>query len=180
MTSRLPRDPDTDAAGIGTGTSDVFRFEPAGPDRLRKRAGTYAAIVVGGFLGGGLRYVLDELFPAPVPQFPWTVLIVNVTGSFLLGLLLVLAIEVWQTGPVVRPLWATGFLGAFTTFSTYVLAVVQLVDAGAWVTGVGYAASSVAAGLAAAWFGLRLGRSLVARVGRPRPVSGWSSDAPGG
>lgn len=108
------------------------------------------------------------------------VFVVNIVGAFVIGLFLTLSEDRFLWPPQLRLLVATGFLGAFTTFSTYVLAVVQLVDAGAWVTGVGYAASSVAAGLAAAWFGLRLGRSLVARVGRPRPVSGWSSDAPGG
>lgn len=132
-----------------------------------RRARTYAAILVGGFFGGVLRVVLDEGFRTPVPQFPWTILAVNIVGSFALVLLMVLVTELWTTGALVRPLWGTGFLGAFTTFSAYVLAVIQLANAGAWSTAVGYGVGSIAGGLAAGALGFVLGHRVVtARTAR--------------
>jgi fluoride exporter len=144
----------------------VFTEARASPrERLHRwfdhRAGIYAAIFVGGFIGGALRYLLDKSFPAPSGTFPWTIFLVNVGGSFGLTLLLVLIIDVWQPGPFVRPLLATGLIGAFTTFSTYVLAADQLWARGNEGTAVTYVVGSIVAGLAAASVGLVIGRAII-------------------
>jgi CrcB protein len=155
---------DDQSAAVTTHT-DVFL-------RGRRRAGrqisALSAVLVGGFLGGVARYLLDSAFPAPVPQFPWTILAINLAGSLLLALLLVVALEVWSARPLVRPMWATGFLGAFTTFSTYVVAVVRLAQADAWATALGYAIASIVGGLAVAAFGFWLGRSALSHARRNR------------
>lgn len=151
------------AATVAT-RSDLFRRIHR-PQRRREPA-VLVAVLVGGFLGGVARYLLDSAFPAPVPHFPWTILGVNLAGAFLLALLLVVALGVWPAHSLLRPLCATGFLGAFTTFSTYVVAVVELAQAGAWATGVTYALASIAGGIATASLGFWLGRAALARTSR--------------
>ena len=146
---------------------DVFRaaerLSPAAriQNWFGRRGPTYGAIFVGGFVGGALRYLLDHTFPAPAGSFPWTIFLVNVTGAFALSLLLVLLLELLQVGPLVRPLLATGGLGAFTTFSTFVLAADRLGTSGHVGLAATYVLASVFAGLAAGSFGLVLGRAVI-------------------
>jgi CrcB protein len=103
---------------------------------------TLVAVVLGGILGTGLRLTINQLV-APDSAFPWATLLINVVGSFVLGLLVA---RVWPTAPGwLRAGLGTGLLGSFT-----LLAVVYLV-------------ASLALGLAAALLGVRLGaRALVA------------------
>ena len=76
------------------------------------------AVAVGGFVGGEARYLLGLAFPTTRGTFPATIFAINVSGAFVLALLLVLIMEVWRPTTYVRPLWCTGFCGAYTTFST--------------------------------------------------------------
>jgi CrcB protein len=159
----LPHDPDvdleddrgSDATALGRGVARRYGWTD--------RAALLAAIVVGGSLGGVARYLLDTAFPTEPPQFPWALFGINIAGSLLLAVFMVLVIESRFAGTRVRPFWATGFLGAFTTFSTYVLALVQLSQAGAWGTALGYGLASIGGGLVAVAAGFRGGRRLVAR-----------------
>lgn len=147
-------------------TPDVFRAPRRSPAaRIRswfvRRGPTYGAIFLGGFVGGVLRYELDHNLPARAGTFPWTIFLINISGSFLLAVLLVLLIDLWQAGPLVRPLLATGGLGALTTFSTFVLAADRLGTSGHLGIAAGYVLGSTFAGLAAASFGLVLGRAVI-------------------
>jgi CrcB protein len=162
--SSLPREPAAERAAGADQRRDVFRTARARPARLLGRPGVLLAVAVGGFLGGTARYLLDVKFPVAPPGFPWTIFAINVSGSFLLGLLMVLVLVVWSTGSLLRPFLATGVLGAFTTFSSYVLAVSALAAAGAWGVATSYAAASIGAGLLAAAVGLTLGRALTSRT----------------
>lgn len=92
-------------------------------------------------------------------SFPWATLVVNVAGSFLLGLLLTVATERGWPADVTVPV-AVGFLGAFTTFSTFVWDGVSLGRTDRLPAAMGYVALSVGLGLGAALLGLRAGQAL--------------------
>jgi fluoride exporter len=119
------------------------------------------AIAVFGALGALARYGTDRWISERLTSgFPWGIFLINVTGSFLIGLLWVLVVERQGVALWVKSAGTTGFLGAFTTFSTFSLLTVQFLEQGEY----GYAAAnafgSVAFGLLAAWCGLLVGRAL--------------------
>lgn len=112
------------------------------------------AVIVGGLVGTGLRLGIDALLPHADDRFPWSTLIINVVGAFVLGFLVA---RVWPSAPDwLRAGLGVGLLGSFTTFSAIAVSLVALADAGEWVTAVGYLVVTVAAGLLAAWAGLAL------------------------
>ena len=138
-------------------------FAPTRRTRLpRIRRRLVAAVAVGGFLGGALRYAIGLWLPASPTGFPWAVLVVNTAGAFVLALLLVLVLEVLPPTTYLRPLVGTGFCGALTTFSSVAVGVDQLVAHDRAGTAAGYLAVSLLAGLAAAVCGIVLGRSVAA------------------
>ncbi|WP_416395050.1 MULTISPECIES: fluoride efflux transporter FluC [unclassified Curtobacterium] len=150
------------------------------PDRpVHPRWSALATVAVGGALGTGVRAVLAEAFPAH-DGVSWAVLTINVTGAFVLGLLLE---ALAHRGPDVgrrrtlRLFVGTGVLGGFTTYSTLADDTAQLLDAGRWGAGSGYALLSVAAGLVAVVAGL-----WVAALVRPRATAApaRSADTTGG
>ena len=120
------------------------------------------AIALGGFLGGEARYLLGLAFPTAHDGFPATTFAINVSGSFVLALLLVLILDVWPPTKYLRPLLCTGFCGAYTTFSTWMVDTDKLVSAGRYGLAAADVFGSLAAGLAAATFGLSCGRAVVA------------------
>ncbi len=120
------------------------------------------AVASGGFAGGIVRYGAGLAWPTRVGTFPWSVFAVNTAGAFILAVLLVLVLEVLPPTTYLRPVLGTGFCGALTTFSSVVTAVDQLAVHGHPGLAAGYLAASVAAGLAAASFGVLTGRSVAA------------------
>lgn len=119
------------------------------------------AIAGGGALGAlGRFWVSSGVYRLLGRDLPWGTLVVNVLGSFLMGLLFVLFIERSTAGPEVRAAVLIGFLGAFTTFSTFSVETLVLIEEGylgraflnMWV--------SVLVCLLACWVGFLLGRSL--------------------
>ena len=140
-------------------------IEPEPQPRRRSRwprlkAGVVLAVFVGGFFGGLARYGIGEAFPTPNSRFPWATFAINLGGAFLLALLLVLVLEVLPPTRFVRPGLGTGFLGAFTTFSSLATSTDQLAAHGHAGIAVAYAVLSLFGGLACASFGLVVGRSL--------------------
>jgi fluoride exporter len=126
-----------------------------------------AAIAVGGALGASARYGVAQLVHVGPGTFPWATFWTNVTGSFALGAVLVLVAGRYPPRRFARPFVATGFLGAYTTYSTFAVETVLLArDGEAAVAGV-YAAASLVVGFAAVWAGMVLGRRLpfAARTG---------------
>lgn len=88
------------------------------------------AVAVGGVLGSEARYLLGVAF-APVPgSWPWTTFWINVTGCLLIGVLYTVLTEPARPHPLLRPLLGVGVLGGYTTFSTWSVETVGLVDAG--------------------------------------------------
>lgn len=145
---------------------------PARPHRPLQRDPRWLALVlVGGAVGTGIRDALERANPAPAGGWPWTTFVINVTGSFVLAVLLEsLALGGPDAGwrRVLRLGVGTGVLGGFTTYSTFAVETAHLLGAdpggahGAVLVGVGYAVGSVVLGVAAAWAGLALARRVLA------------------
>jgi CrcB protein len=117
------------------------------------------AVAAGGALGAAARYELATRFPTPAGSFPWVTFFINVSGSLLLGLLLTFVLERWPPTRYARPLLAIGVLGAYTTFSTFVVETDLLFRDGHVVVGAVYVVASIAAGCAAVYVGIIAGRS---------------------
>jgi CrcB protein len=119
-----------------------------------------AVLIVGGALGAPARYFVDGWVEPRIDSvFPWGTLVVNVTGSLLLGVITGLALY-HGLGDVPRAAIATGFCGAYTTFSTFSYETVQLIETGEHGRAVANALGSVAAGLLAAGLGLAVTAAL--------------------
>ncbi len=92
--------------------------------------------------------------------FPYGTLVVNVVGSLLIGILTILMLERLSVGPEWRAGILIGVLGAFTTFSTFSMETLILIEQGDWFKALLNVFLSVAFCLLAAWLGILLGRSL--------------------
>ena len=136
------------------------------------------AIAIGGFVGGETRYLLGLAFPTAHDGFPATTFAINVSGSFILALLLVLILEVWPPTKYLRPALCTGFCGAYTTFSTWMVDTDKLISADRYGLAALDILGSLAAGLAATTLGLSCGRAILAYRGR-RSAALAEAGAPG-
>ena len=121
---------------------------------------TYLAISIGAVLGANARYLIggwvaDRLGAA----FPYGTLLINVSGSFLIGIVLTIVTERALAPWWVRPTFAVGFLGAYTTFSTFSYETLGLVGAGSFAL----AGLNIAASVGGALVGVYLG-TVVARL----------------
>ncbi len=125
-------------------------------------ASTLMGIFVGGAFGTVARYLLEAFHPLASGAFPWTTLLVNLTGSFAIGLAMPLTEDVSYRLRALRPLLVIGFLGGWTTYSTLAVDAALLVRHGAVVSCVAYLAATVAGGLTLVVAGHALGRRLVA------------------
>lgn len=118
------------------------------------------AVAAASSLGGLCRYALGGVVARRSGGFPWETLAVNVSGAFALGVLFALLVEAHATAPWLRAALLVGFLGSYTTFSTWTLETWRLLEDGAVGLAFANVAGSVAAGLAATWLGLVAGRGL--------------------
>lgn len=116
---------------------------------------------LGGFAGAVSRWLVDGWVSERNPTaFPLGTLVVNLTGTFLLGVLFAWVIERDVLPPDVRAPLMIGFLGAYTTFSTLMLEAWRLVEDGAWALAFLNLAGSVVLGVVAVLAGLAVGRLL--------------------
>jgi CrcB protein len=121
---------------------------------------TVVAVGVAGFLGSVARYEIDGFVSQRTGEaFPWGTFVVNISGSFLLGLLFAILIE----GRVIVPPWlrtaaTVGFVGAYTTFSTLTLETFRLIEDGALLRAGANSLGSLAVGLVAVYVGVLMGR----------------------
>ncbi|MGW4958309.1 fluoride efflux transporter CrcB [Nonomuraea sp. NPDC004186] len=125
---------------------------------------TLAVISLGGVLGALARYGLGVAFPRPPAGFPWATFAINVAGCLLIGVLMVAITEIWDAPAWVRPLLGVGVLGGFTTFSTYIVDVGQLLMAGAPRTALLYLVATPVLALTAVWAGSVATRSVARRA----------------
>jgi CrcB protein len=118
----------------------------------------YFAVLAGGALGTGLRYSLSTLIYSRIsePTFPYANLVINVSGSFMIGLLFELFETRALVSPTMRVAVLTGVLGGYTTFSSFSFETYAMLRDGEVSRGILNAAGSVLLGLAAVWLGIRL------------------------
>lgn len=117
------------------------------------------AIAGGGALGAVFRFWCASAIYAWLGRgFPYGTLAVNIFGSFLMGMLFVLLLERVTVSIEVRSALLVGFLGAFTTFSTFALETLTLIEEGASVKALANILASVVACIVAAYLGIALGR----------------------
>jgi fluoride exporter len=123
------------------------------------------AVALGSALGGAARYGLSGLVARSFGEtFPWGTLIVNVLGSFLIGVVATLTGPDGRVlvSPVTRQFWMPGIFGGFTTFSSFSLQTLSLAQDGEWTRALANVTLSVALCLLGVW----LGASLAAAVNR--------------
>jgi CrcB protein len=122
---------------------------------------TPLAISAGGMLGAIARYELGlRAAERWGLHFPWGTLLINVSGSFALGLYLTLATERFSGRSTTRLFVATGFLGTYTTFSTFSFETLQLIERGEFAAALANVAASLIAGLLAVVVGISAARAL--------------------
>ena len=120
----------------------------------------FLLLLAAGALGAGSRYVVDTLVQRVwMRTFPLGILLVNVTGSFLLGLLTGAALALDDSLVTVVGI---GFLGAYTTFSTVSVETMLFAERGRWRLALGNVVGTLLAAVAAAGAGLLLGMLLTA------------------
>ncbi len=119
---------------------------------------TVLGVTVAGGLGALARYGLDGAIGRRYSGFPWGTFVVNVTGALLLGFLFTLMVDRLEVAPWLRSTLTIGFLGGYTTFSTLSLETYRLLEDGAFGLAAANALGSLAAGVAAVYVGIVLGR----------------------
>lgn len=121
----------------------------------------YLTIAIGGALGAIARYQLSLFIQNRVPAgFPWGTFVVNVSGCLVMGIAMTLLTERLVVHPQWRFLIPIGFLGAYTTFSTFAFEAFRANAEGAWLVGLTYIVASVVTGYVALWAGTVLGRLI--------------------
>ena len=124
---------------------------------------TYWAVAFGAALGGVARYYLASALQQRLgATFPWGTLVVNVSGSLLLGVLIRYALATPTVSVEMRALLTTGFCGGYTTFSTYSYETATLLEDGQYGRAGMYALASVVVALGATFTGFVLARELIA------------------
>lgn len=125
-------------------------------------------VALGGAIGAVARYWLGGLVNSRWPaSFPLGTFVINITGSFIIGCFLTLASERMTMHPNWRLLIAVGFVGAYTTFSTFEYETLKLIEEGNILNAVGNVVLSVAVGFIAVWLGVTATRWLEAPIKKP-------------
>ena len=121
----------------------------------------YLMVGLGGCLGSILRFWLGSYIGGRLgSRFPYGTFVINVTGSFLIGMILTILAEKTQWSPNWRYLIPIGFIGGYTTFSTFEYETFRLVQDGQMVTAMLNVVGSVVIGFAGVWAGMVAGRSI--------------------
>ncbi|MDF0490539.1 fluoride efflux transporter CrcB [Sphingomonas sp. H39-1-10] len=117
---------------------------------------TYIWIAAGGLIGTLLRYQINLFFTARLGEaMPWGTIIINITGSFIIGLFAALTETGgrWAVPPEIRAFILVGLCGGYTTFSSFSLQTLALIQSGEIARALGNVVTSVVAGLLAVWIG---------------------------
>lgn len=134
------------------------------PDVPAPRAGqlpVLAMIAAGGVIGALARYGITAAWPHDPAGFSWAIWTINVSGCFLIGVLMVLIARRWPEQKLIRPFFGVGILGGYTTFSTSVVDVQQAATHGAPGTALLYLAATLIGALMAVWAGTALAERIM-------------------
>jgi CrcB protein len=140
--------------------------EPIDPDIGTKPgvdAATLLVIAIGGVLGAVARYEAGLRWPTLPHGFPWTTLGINLLGSALLSIVVVIATDLPRTHRLFRPMLGTGVIGGFTTFSTFAVENQRLLTNGHIPIAFAYMVTTVIACIAVAWAFDLVTRAVVRR-----------------
>jgi CrcB protein len=119
------------------------------------------AIAAGGSIGAVMRYLVSTgVYGWLGRGFPYGTLVVNVLGSLVMGLLYELFLQRLSVSPEIRAVLLVGFLGAFTTFSTFSIETINLIEQGYLLKAMTNILASVILCVLAAWCGLQMARQL--------------------
>lgn len=116
-------------------------------------------IAAGGVLGAEARHGMGMALPHVSGSWPWSTLLVNLSGCMLIGVLMVIITELTEPHRLIRPFLGVGVLGGYTTFSTYSTEMVQLLNAGRAGPALVYLVVTPVGALTAAWAGTALTRA---------------------
>jgi CrcB protein len=120
---------------------------------------TALAVALAGSLGTLARYAVDVRMEQH-GLFPWSTLVVNLTGAFVLGLVFALTVERYEIAPWLRSALTIGLVGGYTTFSTLSYETLRLIEGKAYLIAAANAVGSLASGIVAVYLGMALGRAL--------------------
>ena len=119
------------------------------------------AIMIGGAMGAAMRYLVSNgVYSLLGRDFPYGTLAVNVIGSFLMGILTVLLVERGDVDPLLKLAILVGFLGAFTTFSTFSMDTLALIEKGALMVAFFNMMGSVIICVSAVWLGMIMAKQF--------------------
>lgn len=127
-------------------------MRPSGPE--------LGAVALGGAIGSLGRWGVGLALPHPVGAWPWSTLLVNLTGCLLIGALVARLAVAASPHPLTRPFLGVGLLGGWTTFSAFSVELLELANAGRPLLAAGYVALSVVAGVAAVGLGVAAGQRI--------------------
>ncbi len=119
------------------------------------------SVAFGGAIGAVARYGLNLLFAKTFAPFPFATFFINITGSFLIGFLLIFCQDKFPTNENLRLAIIVGFLGAYTTFSTFEFETFELIQTRHLLLAILYVALSFAVGLISVISGAFLARRLI-------------------
>jgi CrcB protein len=146
----------------GSVDPDVDLHDPGQRDELHHHHPLIlGAIAAGGVVGAEARYGLDLAIPHDAGTFPWATLIINIAGSFLIGVLMALLASRPRPPQLARPFLGVGILGGFTTFSTYAVDLRELLGHDHPALAAAYLVLTLGAGLLAVGLGLRAAARLL-------------------
>jgi CrcB protein len=125
-----------------------------------QRMRTVLAVALAGALGALARWGIGAWFGHRYPSFPWGTMVINISGSFILGVLFAVLVERGIGSATTRVALMVGLLGAYTTFSTFSLETFRLLEEGATGSALANIGLSVVLGLLAVWLGITVGRAI--------------------
>jgi len=121
----------------------------------------YWMVGIGGFIGAIARFALGSYIGNRMgSRFPYGTFVINISGSFLIGLILTMLAQRFDLSPNWRYLIPIGFIGAYTTFSTFEYETLRTVQDGQILMAFANVSLSVIVGFAAVWLGVVAGRAL--------------------